>query len=62
MLCVGCSKPRHETMDPANEEAYKAVPIVCFACATRERMARNDAQNENTDTAGRYYAIVDDRE
>lgn len=61
-LCVGCKQPRVESMNPANEERYKAEAIVCFACASRERKARNDAQNESGTLPGCYYAIVEDRE
>lgn len=61
-LCSGCGLPRHETMDRASEDRYDVKRIVCHACAVQTRRARNDAENENTDTAGLFYAVIDEQE
>lgn len=31
-------------MDPANSEAYEAVPVTCFACATRDAERRQASE------------------
>jgi hypothetical protein len=61
-LCSGCGLPRHETMARANEERYDVERIVCHACKVQGSRARADAESENTDTAGMFYAIIDERE
>lgn len=37
MRCGGCGTDRRESMDPANEFAYHAEAMRCFACAARDR-------------------------
>lgn len=44
-----CGHSRLESMDPANEFAYRAEPIRCHACAARDRAARVD---DGMDPAG----------
>lgn len=56
-LCSGCGRPRHETFDPANEQAYEAEAQRCHACATRDRKTTMWREDENADTSGVYFAI-----
>ena len=37
VTCNGCGTDRCELMDPANEFAYHAEAMRCFACAARDR-------------------------
>lgn len=54
--CGGCGQPRSESMDPANEYAYRADPLRCFSCAARERESRS--RGENWDEAGISWVTV----
>lgn len=47
--CPGCGHPRDESFAPANEEAYKAEALRCYACAARDRAA-----HKVSDSAGLY--------
>lgn len=39
-------------MDPANVNAYEAVPLQCFACAARDSESRQAAEKRNGNTYG----------
>lgn len=58
-----CGQPRHESMDPANDGAYVASPIQCFACATKDaemrRAAKARSSGQYGDGAfdGVYFAV-----
>lgn len=61
-LCPGCRNPRHETMDPENEGAYRADgPKVCHAC-DRIGKAQSDwakGWKEQRPPSGRYWGVLD---
>lgn len=54
--CPGCGQPRHESFDPANQDAYKVHALRCFACEGR---ARKQAKATG-DTEGIYYTVEKD--
>lgn len=37
--CSGCGHPLSESMDAANQFAYRAEPVRCFACAAADTAA-----------------------
>lgn len=52
-LCSGCGHPRAETMDPANVDAYAAVPVQCFACAAKDAETRQASQKTSSNQLSR---------
>lgn len=53
----GCGQDRMESLDSANEFAYKAEAFRCHACATRARAAEKFADNGG-DQAGLLFAVT----
>lgn len=43
-LCSGCGHPATETMNEADDGAWEAVPVHCFACAARDAEKRQVQQ------------------
>lgn len=58
-LCSGCGNPAHESMDPAMDGAYEAVPLHCFACAARdaENRAIADARSSESHGTGSFDGL-----
>jgi hypothetical protein len=50
--CSGCGQSRLESMDKDSEFLWRAEPIRCHSCATRERAARANNGSEGWDGAG----------
>lgn len=60
-LCPGgCGYPKVESMDVANESRYDAVAVRCFACEARDKAGKKWATDENSDTAGLLFSVVED--
>lgn len=59
-LCSRCKLPRSETTKRENDGAYRARPVRCFACQELDHAAADWAKDENSDTAGLMFAIVED--
>lgn len=59
-LCPGgCGFPKAESMATENESSYDAVAVRCFACETRGKAERKWAQDENSESAGIMFAVVE---
>lgn len=52
-LCSGCGQLKSESMDPANDRAYEAVPIQCFACATKDAEMRKAGEASSSGSMGK---------
>jgi hypothetical protein len=52
-----CGFSREESFAPENEDAYSADTLRCHACAARDRVAREWAQDEHADPAGIFYSV-----
>lgn len=61
MLCGDCGQPRDVTFAPESFGRFKAEPLVCHACAARDRAARVFA-GEKADSAGVKYSVIDREE
>lgn len=56
LRCSGCGIHRDESMAPGGDQLYDAEPIVCHACAAKDR-ARADASNKKLDPAGVFWRV-----
>lgn len=56
MQCSGCGTDRRESMDPANEGRYTATAVRCHACASRDRVAEDQA--EHGDPHGLMFTVT----
>lgn len=56
LVCSGCGHHRDETMATGEDQSYDAEPIVCHACAARDR-ARNAWAEKKGDTAGVFWRV-----
>lgn len=54
--CSGCGHHRDESMAVGQDQAYDAEPIVCHACAARDRAVKA-GHDKHLDTAGIYWRI-----
>jgi hypothetical protein len=59
LLCGGCRMPVTETMDPAADEdsRYVAEPVVCHACAARDRGERHYMKNSDHPDGVRFVVL-----
>lgn len=51
-LCVGCGNRLADCMDEANDGAYEAVALHCFACAERDAENRRIGEARSSDEYG----------
>lgn len=51
--CSGCGQPTSESMDPANEYAYRIDLVRCHACAATDREVSRFARANSSDGAPR---------
>lgn len=56
LRCGGCGHHRDESMREGQEQAYDSEPVVCHACAVRDR-ARAAWADKKGDTAGVYWPV-----
>lgn len=55
--CPGCGHPRDESMDKANQLAYVAEPVRCFACQARDQRAEK-WHRAGGDSAGIKFSVI----
>lgn len=58
-LCE-CGQPRSESMEARNEDAYRAEPLRCHACAAIAHGAERFVQ-PNAKTAGLFFSVTKTR-
>jgi len=58
-LCGGCHIPRTDTFGAKNSRRWDAEPLRCHACEARDRKAKVWANDENADTSGMYFSVVE---
>lgn len=56
-LC-SCGRPRTESFDKAMDDRYEVTPLVCNACAARDRKAWNRSRdNDGRPLFGEFYIV-----